>query len=326
MRQKLLILAAIVIGVIGISLGGVYFWFDHKVHAVGPLLEEKAIVISKGQGVRSIGATLQAEGVIEDEFIFALYVRLNEAHRQLKAGEYLFKPGMNIPDVLAHLSSNDTVIHSITIPEGLTSIEIVGLLNAENILSGVIEEIPAQGSLLPETYHFSRGASRQSILNRMRNSLEDYKAEIWAGYDSSKMPYKTWEEVVTLASIVEKETALAEERPQVASVFVNRLRKRMRLQSDPTVIFALTDGLKPLGRKLTRKDWKVQHPYNTYVIKALPPGPIANPGKQSLHAVLFPDETSYLYFVADGTGGHAFAKTLKEHNRNVAHWRKVRKN
>lgn len=322
--KKALIITLIFLSVVGISLGGVYFWVNSKIHESGPLVEEKSIIIKKGQGVRAIGRALESAGIVSDERLFALQARFTDMHRKLKAGEYLFRPGMSIPDVLKHLSSNDTVIRSITLPEGLTSREIVDLLYADENLQGDVDLLPIEGSLLPETYHYSLGDTRSDIINRMQQSLMDTKTVLWSAELANQMPYESWDEVLILASIVEKETAVARERPQVASVFVNRLRLGMRLQSDPTVIYALTNGLKPLGRTLTRKDWKYDHPFNTYVIKGLPPKPIGNPGKEAITAVLNPDETKYLYFVADGTGGHAFAKNLKEHNRNVAKWRKIK--
>ncbi|WP_420547423.1 endolytic transglycosylase MltG [Curvivirga sp.] len=325
MKKKLLILLTILLGAIGLGLGGVYLYVDAKIHEVGPLMEDVTVIVPRGQGVRAIGQALQEANVIHDERYFTLQARLSGAHKLLKAGEYRFTPGMNIPDILAHLSSNDTVVRSITIPEGLTSREIVDLLYAEEALKGDVSEMPKQGSLLPETYHYNLGDTREDILGRMRISLEQSRAKLMQSARLHELPYKTWDEVLILASIVEKETAVGAERPQVASVFVNRLKKGMRLQSDPTVIYALTEGLKPLGRSLTRQDWKVDHPYNTYVIKGLPPGPIGNPGLDSIKAVLNPLQTDYLYFVADGSGGHAFAKTLKEHNRNVAAWRKFKK-
>ncbi|MTI10122.1 endolytic transglycosylase MltG [Curvivirga aplysinae] len=325
MKKKLLILLTILLGAVGLGLGGVYLYVDTKIHEVGPLAEDVTVVVPRGQGVRAIGRALQEANVIHDERYFTLQARLSGAHKLLKAGEYKFVPGMNIPEILAHLSSNDTVVRSITIPEGLTSREIVDLLYAEEALQGDVSDMPEQGSVLPETYHYNLGDTREDILGRMRVSLDQSRAKLMQSARLQELPYKTWEEVLTLASIVEKETAVGAERPQVASVFVNRLKKGMRLQSDPTVIYALTDGLKPLGRSLTRQDWKVNHPYNTYVVKGLPPGPIGNPGLDSIKAVLNPLQTDYLYFVADGSGGHAFAKTLKEHNRNVAAWRKFKK-
>jgi UPF0755 protein len=215
-----------------------------------------------------------------------------------------------------------TVKHRLTIPEGLTSAEIVALVAAAPDLEGSVPAaLPADGSLLPETYFFSKGDTREQLLERMRKGMSDALAELWPARDGA-VALKTVAEAVTLASIVEKETGLAAERPRVASVFFNRLAQGMPLQSDPTVIYALTGGKGPLGRALLRADLQVASPYNTYANPGLPPGPIANPGRASLEAVLHPDSTKDLYFVADGSGGHAFAATLDEHNRNVAAWRK----
>jgi UPF0755 protein len=197
-------------------------------------------------------------------------------------------------------------------------------LEAAEGLTGPLPDPPPQGSLLPETYFFENGETRAAMLARMQKAMTDALAELWP-QRAENLPFDTPEQAVVLASIVEKETGVAAERPQVASVFVNRLRRGMPLQSDPTVIFALTGGEADLGRPLLRADLQVDHPVNTYVVNGLPPTPIANPGRASLEAVLNPAETDFLYFVADGTGGHAFARTLAEHNRNVARWRAVQR-
>lgn len=226
-------------------------------------------------------------------------------------------------EALAKLVEGDTVVRKVTVPEGLTSTEIVALINEAEGLSGEIESVPPEGSLLPETFHFTYGDPRNALIERMQADMKRLLDGLWEGR-AEDLPISTPEEAVILASIIEKETAVAGERPQVASVFVNRLNRGMPLQSDPTVVYALTDGEGPLGRPLTRQDWKVDSPYNTYANSGLPPGPIANPGRESLEAALQPAETEFLYFVADGSGGHAFAKTLAEHNRNVAKWRRIR--
>ncbi len=315
----------ILLGVVGISLGGVYFWIDKEIHDPGPLDISKNIVIDKGLGVRAMGRLLETENVITHWWLFSLQARISKAHRRLKAGEYSFSPHMPLVDVLSHLQTDDTVVHTITIAEGLTSREIVDALYSVENLQGDITTLPVEGSLLPETYHYSLGDTRKNLISRMKKSLGAIRKKLWNQKDKENKPFNSWKEVLTLASIVEKETGLAQERPQVASVFVNRLNLGMRLQSDPTVIYSLTEGIEPLGRSLTRQDWKLKHPYNTYVIKGLPPGPIGNPGLKSIEAVLNPATTKFLYFVADGTGGHAFATNLKDHNRNVVKWRKHKK-
>lgn len=323
--RRLLIIAAVLIGVVGLAAGGAVFWGYKAFTSPGPLAEETRILVKPGQGLRQIARNLQQAGVIERDWLFALAARVSEKHTALKAGEYEFAARISPKDALDKLVRNETVVRSVTIPEGLTSHEIWALLAAEDALSGDLGEPLAEGKLLPETYHYSYGDARQAIIQRMVESMAALKQELWPARQEN-LPFDSWEEAVTLASIVEKETALAAERPKVAGVFVNRLRKGMRLQSDPTVVYALTEGEGELGRPLTRQDWKLDHPYNTYVIGGLPPGPIANPGRAALAAVLNPAETDALYFVADGQGGHAFARTLREHNRNVARWRKIRKN
>ncbi len=211
-----------------------------------------------------------------------------------------------------------------TLAEGLTSHEIVALVEQAEALEGAVEAVPSEGSLLPETYHYARGDRRGDLVVRMSRARDELLRVLWPGR-APNLPVATPEHAVVLASIVEKETGVAGERPLVASVFVNRLQKGMRLQSDPTVVYGLTGGTGPLGRALTRKDLQAPSPNNTYLNRGLPPGPIANPGRAALEAVLNPAQTAFLYFVADGSGGHAFAKTLAEHNRNVAKWRKFQK-
>jgi UPF0755 protein len=260
--------------------------------------------------------------VIRDSLVFAAGVRVYGEERPLQAGEYQFAARVSMRLVMEQMIDGVTVKHRLTIPEGLTSAEIVALVAAAPDLEGSVPAaLPADGSLLPETYFFSKGDTREQLIERMRKGMSDTLAELWPARDGA-VPLKTIAEAVTLASIVEKETGLATERPHVASVFFNRLAQGMPLQSDPTVIYALTGGKGPLGRALLRADLQFASPYNTYANAGLPPGPIANPGRASLEAVLHPASTKDLYFVADGSGGHAFAATLDEHNRNVAAWRK----
>ena len=226
--------------------------------------------------------------------------------------------------------AGNVISRRFTVPEGLTSYEVVNIVNTIDSLEGEITTIPPEGSLLPGTWDYRRGQSRQAVLKRMQESMNQTLDALWANR-SDNLPFQTKTELLTLASIIEKETGKSEERSIVAGVFINRLRKKMLLQTDPTVIYALTkgrpqnDGKGPLGRRLLRKDLSYDSPYNTYVYSGLPPGPIANPGHASIAAALNPTEHDYLFFVADGTGGHAFARTLAEHNRNVARWRQIRK-
>jgi UPF0755 protein len=295
-----------------------------RFQAPGPLDADATLVVPKGAGLEAIARRLADEEIIEDAFIFTLGVRYLGAARGLKAGEYAFPAGVSMQSVVAILSSGHTVAHRLTVPEGLSSAEIVALVAGAAALSGEAGPIPAEGSLLPETYHYSRDDGRAALVARMGQAMQELLAELWPTRDPG-LPLSSPGEALVLASVVEKETGVPEERPLVASVFINRLNMGMRLQSDPTVVYGLTQGQGPLGRPLTQQDLDTAHPYNTYLIDGLPPGPIANPGRAALEAVLKPAQTRYLYFVADGNGGHAFAETLDEHNRNVAKWRRLKR-
>ncbi len=288
-----------------------------------PTEEEVVVTVPRGVGVRTIGDVLAGEGVVPSRWHFVAWSRLLPDSRTLKAGEYAIPAGATGAETLEILRAGRTVQHILTIPEGRTSFEVVAVLRSDDRLTGEIDEIPPEGTLLPESYAFSRGDRRAALVERMTAEMASAVERMWDDRDDD-LPFDTPAEAVTLASIIEKETGVDGERDLVASVFVNRLRRGMPLQSDPTVIYALTEGREPLGRTLFRSDWTVDHPYNTYRISGLPPGPIANPGLDSLRAALNPADSDYLYFVADGSGGHAFARTLDEHNRNVAAWRQIR--
>jgi UPF0755 protein len=249
---------------------------------------------------------------------------LDGEHSQLKRGEYEFKAGVSMNEIESLMASHKVVRHKITIPEGLTSDQIVQRLRDDDVLIGDVKEIPREGSLMPDTYYFERGDTRQSILARMAKAQTHIVDEIWKGR-ASDLPIRSPGEMVTLASIVEKETGKPDERPKVASVFVNRLTKHMRLESDPTIVYGLVFGKGTLGRPITRADLNQATPYNTYQIDGLPPGPISNPGKAALQAVANPARGKDLYFVADGTGGHVFADSFEQHLKNVAHWRQIEK-
>ena len=289
----------------------------------GPLEVGQNVVIPRGSGTGAIAERLAEAGVVDDARAFHIAALVTGKNARLRAGEYAFEPGTSLREALELLESGKTVIRRFTVPEGRTAAEVVALLTETEGLSGEIAALPEEGSLLPETYHYSWGDDRTQLLERMQRSMQLALEELWEARTPG-LPIETPEEAVVLASIVERETGVAEERPVVASVFINRLKRGMRLQSDPTVAYAITKGERPLGRALTRADWQVEDPYNTYQNDGLPPGPIANPGRASLEAVLAPEESEYLYFVADGSGGHAFARTLEEHNRNVANWRRIR--
>jgi UPF0755 protein len=298
-------------------------WFNGAVNNPGPLTDAKLVYIAPGTHTKAMALQLKTAGVIEDTLAFRLDAKLQGRLEGLKAGEYQFQPHMNIAEVIALMQSGKIFQHKITIPEGLMSVEIVDLLKKEPALTGDIPLLPVEGSLLPETYKFTYGDKRQAIIERMKKSQQDEMTVQWTKR-AADFPLSE-QEAVVLASIVEKETALPDERRRIAGVFLNRLKRGIPLQSDPTVIYALTLGQNVLGRPLTHDDLKKPSPYNTYIASGLPPAPIANPGKATLAAVLNPEKNDYIYFVADGSGGHAFSKTLQEHNRNVTKWRMLEK-
>ncbi|MGU3540628.1 endolytic transglycosylase MltG [Methylobacterium sp. A54F] len=297
--------------------------FQRQVQEPGPLPADKVVVIPTRSGTGEIAEILSREGVIGHTGLFEFAARFG-GKPPLKAGEYNFKAHASINEAIDTMTSGRQVQHAITFPEGLTSEQIVVRLNENDVLTGEVGEIPAEGSLLPDTYKFERGATRQQIVNLMKAKQREVLNQIWLRR-SADVPVRTPAEMVTLASIVEKETGRADERPRVAGVFVNRLNKRMRLQSDPTIVYGLVGGRGTLGRGIQRSEIERATPYNTYVIEGLPPGPIANPGRAALEAVANPSRTKDLYFVADGTGGHAFADSLEGHQKNVARWRQVEK-
>ena len=311
-----------------IAAGALLYWGKSEFEKPGPLTKEKVVVIPADSGVARIADILETEGVIESpydmlgHYIFIGGVRAYQQQGRLKAGEYAFPAGVSMRGVMNMLVSGKAILHQITFPEGLTSQQIVNRLKQNEFLTGDVTTVPDEGTLLPETYSFTRGASRNQILEQMKAAHTKALEEIWARR-TRDLPFSEPRQLVTLASIVEKETGKADERPHVASVFLNRLGRNMRLQSDPTIIYGLVGGAGTLGRPISRADIDKPTPYNTYHINGLPPGPIANPGRAALEAVANPSNTKDLYFVADGTGGHVFAASLAEHNRNVAKWRKL---
>jgi UPF0755 protein len=325
-RHPLVVVAnffLMIVVLVVLAAGAAFYFGNVSFTRPGPLAEPTSVLIARGADLDTIAAQLKRQNVIESDLVFTAAARLSNVGDQLKAGEYLFQPGASMEEVLNDIVTGRSVLHAIVIPEGLTSEQIVKRLRDDPVLTGDIAETPPEGALMPDTYKFTRGATRQQILDQMLAAQERAVQEIWARR-APDLPIETPEEFVTLASIVEKETGKADERSRVAAVFINRLRAGMRLQSDPTIIYGLFGGAgKPSDRPIYKSDIEKVTAYNTYHVSGLPPTPIANPGRAALEAVANPSRTDELYFVADGTGGHAFASTLEEHNRNVARWRKL---
>ena len=312
------VLVALVAGVFGVIAA------MHKLKEPGPLASDKVVYIPPRSDLLEIISQLEREGVIANSTLMQLGIVLEGKLGKLKPGEYAFKKNISLRDVIDQIASGRQIMHTVTIPEGLTSEQIVQKLKEAELLVGDIVDLPKEGALLPETYKFPRGYPRARLLGKMQEDQRKTLDAIWAKR-SPDLPLRTPYELVTLASIVEKETGKNEERPRVAAVFVNRLRKGMRLQSDPTIIYGLVGGKATLGRPIMRAEIEKWTPYNTYAIDGLPPGPIANPGRAALEAAAHPAPTRDLYFVADGTGGHVFSESLDQHSRNVQNWRRLEK-
>jgi UPF0755 protein len=311
---------SLVLGLVAI-VGGFYAYSQFT--AQGPLAAKTVFVVNPGMKRAEIGAALKDAGIVSSAEVFTAAAYVNGARGgHLRAGEYEFPEHASTGDVLGIISSGKTITYKITVPEGWTTQMAALRVEESDVLTGAITSIPPEGAILPDTYVFRRGLTRQKMLDDMREAQTKMLDTLWTARAPDSV-LKSKEEAVTLASIVEKETAVPEERPLVASVFVNRLKQGIRLQSDPTIIYGLVGGKGKLDHALTRDELNSDTPFNTYKIQGLPPGPIANPGKASLEAVLNPPDTGYLYFVANGTGGHAFAKTLEEHNANVSKWRAI---
>ena len=308
--------------VLGLMAVGVVAYGMRLFDAPGPLPADKIVLVTPGSGVGDILDQLEREGVVSDATILRGAVYARNLQARVRAGEYLFKANASPRAVLDTLISGRSIQHALTIPEGLTSEQIVQRVNENEVLIGDVREIPKEGLLAPDTYKFGRGMTREKFLAQMRDRQTRLLEDIWQKR-APGLPVKSSYELLTLASIIEKETGKADERPRVASVFVNRLTKGMRLQSDPTIVYGLVGGKGSLGRGITRSEIAKPTVYNTYVISGLPPGPIANPGRASIEAAANPMKTNDLYFVADGTGGHVFASSLTDHNRNVQKWRAI---
>jgi UPF0755 protein len=301
---------------------GVVTWAQRQYRAPGPLTSEIEIQVERGESLTSVTEKLAEAGAIGNPTLFRVAARYDELDAGLRYGDYRIPAGASMREILELLNRGGNVIRQIVVPEGLTSWQVVELLKQQPELEGEIAEVPPEGSLAPAGYDFQRGEQRQAIIDRMREEQAEILAAAWAAR-APDLPLESPEELLTLASIVEKETGVPEERPLVASVFVNRLRQGMRLQTDPSVIYGITGGQGPLGRGIRASELATVTPYNTYAIVGLPPTPIANPGKAAIEAAANPEESDFLYFVADGSGGHAFARTLEEHNANVAAWRRI---
>src|ERR1700710_1172858 len=308
-----------------IGAGTAYYYGRQLLETPGPLQEDKVVNIPARAGKRDIADALLREGVINvNPWAFIGSVFALKASSDLKPGEYEFQKNASLRDVIATIVEGKVVQHAVTIPEGLTSEQIVSRLTDNDIFAGSVREVPREGTLLPETYKFPRGTTRDQVIQRMQQSQKRVLAEIWERRNPD-VPVKSPEALITLASIVEKETGKADERSRVAAVYVNRLRQKMKLQSDPTIIYGLVGGKGTLGRPIKRSEITAPSPYNTYVIDGLPPGPIANPGRASLEAAANPARTRDLFFVADGTGGHSFTETYDQHQKNVAKLRAMEK-
>ncbi|WP_417684085.1 endolytic transglycosylase MltG [Roseibium sp.] len=330
-RNPIVILINMVISLAVFALigaGAALYFGKSAFEEAGPLKEDSTVIISSGSGLSGITARLKAQNVIEDtlidELLFNAGVRFYKNATKLKAGEYAFKAGVSMKEVMTDLVEGNAVTHAVTVPEGWTTAQIIRRIQENPVLVGDITDIPPEGALLPETYAFTRGTTRQQIVEQMKAAQSKLLADIWARR-SEGLPVETPEELVILASIVEKETAKADERPRVAGVFVNRLNRSMRLQSDPTILYGLHGGEAWLEDRsaIKQSELRKENAYNTYQIDGLPPGPIGNPGRAAMEAVANPSRTKDLYFVADGTGGHVFAETYEQHQANVRKWRKI---
>jgi UPF0755 protein len=305
-----------------LAVGGLFYFVRVVFDRPGPLDHSTVIVIPKGWGVNEIAARLESEGIISDRRVFMASVYYFSAAKKLKAGEYEVRKNASIRQVLDTLVEGKSILYKVSIPEGLTSFQIAEILKSDPNLVGEVTEIPAEGTMLPDTYRYARNTDRQDLLTRMQADHAKFLEAVW-GTRAPDLPFQSIEQALILASIVEKETARPDERDRIAGVFVNRLKRGMRLQSDPTIIYGITKGQGTLGRPILKSDIDGETTYNTYKIDGLPPTPICNPGRAAIEAVLNPADTKDLYFVADGTGGHAFAESIRDHQNNVRKWRKI---
>lgn len=317
-----LILRVLVLSLI-FFLGGSVFSFYSLFYEQNDIPDATVILVEKGENLHQIALRLKRDNLLSSVAVFKAAARFLGKSTSLKAGEYRIPAYASPKEILDILVSGQTVVRRVTIPEGKTSRQIFDILMRTPGLVGDLPEPPPNGTLLPETYAFSYGMPRKVIVDRMLSGMQKTVDELWPERNSD-LPYTTKEEALVMASIIERETSLGSERPRIAGVFINRLRKGMRLQTDPTVIYAITNGTMELRRRLTHSDLRTPHPFNTYMNKGLPPAPICNPGRDSIRAVLNPQKTNEIYFVADGTGGHVFSRSFDEHRRNILKWKKVR--
>ncbi len=315
-----------------LGVGAAAYVFDSQIDAPGPLAQPKTVVIPKNEGTHEIASRLEREGIVTDRrlfiagYVWSKFASVAEGGKpvQLKAGDYAVKQNASVRQIIELLSEGKTMSYRVTVPEGLTSHQIVERLKADANLAGEIEAVPPEGSLLPETFVIERGMPRQAIVDRMQAEARKIIEKAWP-LRKKDLPLKSPEEALVLASIVEKETGRGDERERVAAVFINRLRQNMRLQSDPTILYGQTGGKTVWSRPIQKVEIGQKTSHNTYQIDGLPPTPICNPGRAAIEAVLNPADTKELYFVADGAGGHVFSETLKDHNASVQKWRQVEK-
>ena len=317
MRRGCIVLAVLLL--LPVAIAG---WFAWGWYGTSQVTEESAFIVPSGATLTSTAKKLEEEALIASSSAFLLRAKVLGSSDPVKAGEFLLPAGASPARILDTFQHGDVIRRFVTIPEGLPSVMVRDKLMAEPLLTGDVP-VPAEGSVLPESYDFERGESRAEVLARMQEAMADTIAELWPTKGSNSV-VRTREELVTLASIVEKETGVPSERRMVAGLYSNRLRQGIRLQADPTIIYPLTKG-RPLGRRIRRSEIDAVNGYNTYSMDGLPKGPITNPGRASLEAVLNPAQTDAIYMVADGTGGHAFGTTLDEHNANVEKWYKLRR-
>ena len=311
----MLIIPALLLALVGGNF--VYGW-----HASGPSQREVTVVVNSGSGIRLVAKQLQKGGVVKSADAFVNRARIFGATSTIKAGEFLIPAAASNADILSILTGGKTVQRMVTVPEGMPSIMIFDRLMANDMLTGTIP-VPAEGSILPDSYAFEKGETRAAVVLRMQAAMTQVLAELWPKKSADSV-VKTQAEAIILASIVEKETSLKSELPMVAGVYSNRVTKGMMLQADPTIIYPITKG-KPLGRRIRQSEISAVNDYNTYAMVGLPKGPIANPSRAAIEAVLNPAKTEALFFVADGKGGHVFANTLEEHNANVEKWYAIRR-